>query len=76
MHGQVLTVCGAHCAAGERCYVVVLPDGTKTHLPVWMAEAEAAGDATVTPTPRVSIAALEAVRALLDHGGCSTKADR
>lgn len=68
-------MCGAHCAAGERSYVVILPDGTKTHVPVWMTEAEAARMVTLTATPHVSIAALEAVRALLDQGRRSMKAD-
>src|SRR6185312_10905059 len=66
LHGRVLPVCGAHCAAGERCYVVTLADGTKTHLPVWMTELDAEGDASLADHPFASIAALEAVRALVD----------
>lgn len=68
-------MCGAHCAAGERCYVVTLADGTKTHLPVWMTEADAARDVTLVQTPRVSVAALETVRTLLDRARRSVKAD-
>jgi hypothetical protein len=71
----VLDVCGAHCAVGERCYVVTLGDGTKTHLPVWMTVAEAAHEATLSSMPLVSVAALEAVRSLLDHALRSTTAD-
>lgn len=68
-------MCGAHCAAGERSYVVALPDGTKTYLPVWMTEAAAAREVTLTDTPCVSLAALEAVRVLLDQARRSGKAD-
>lgn len=68
-------MCGGHCTAGERCYVVTLADGTKTHLPVWMTEADAAGDVKLVPTPRVSVAALETVRSLLDPGHHSVQAD-
>jgi len=61
-----MPVCGAHCAAGERSYVVTLADGTKTHLPVWMTEPDAACDVSLVDHPFVSVAALDAVRALLD----------
>jgi len=71
----VLTVYGGHCAAGERSHVVLLPDGTKAMLPVWMAEAAAAHDVALTASPHVSIAALEAVRALLDQGPGSGEGD-
>jgi len=46
--------------------VVTLADGTKTHLPVWMTELDAEGDASLADHPFASIAALEAVRALVD----------
>ena len=59
-------MCGAHCAAGERSYVVTLADGTRTHLPVWMTEPDAGRAVALTSAPHVSIAALEAVRGLLD----------
>ena len=65
LHGRVLDVCGGHAMAGERSYVVVLPDGSKTLLPAWMTEAAAASDVIITTTPHVSIAALECLRALL-----------
>jgi hypothetical protein len=71
----VLDVCGAHCAAGERSYVVKLVDGTKAHLPVWMTEREAACEVALTDTPYVSVPALEAVRALLDQARDSPKTD-
>jgi len=66
-HGQVLAVTGSHCVAGERSYVVTLADGTKTHLPIWMTESAATCDVTLVALPRVSVAALEQVRSLLDH---------
>ena len=59
-------MCGAHRAAGERSYVVTLADGTKTHLPVWMTEPDAEGDVSLVDHPFASIAALEALRTLLD----------
>jgi hypothetical protein len=74
-HGHVVPVCGVHCAAGERSYVVTLSDGTKTHLPVWMTEPGAADDVTLVEAPHVSVAALEAVRLLLDQARDSGKAD-
>ena len=55
--------------------VITLVDGTKTHLPVWMTEPEAAGEVALTDTPYVSVSALEAVRALLDQAWRSPKAD-
>ena len=58
-------MCGSHAMAGERSYVVVLPDGSKTLLPVWMTEASAAVEVTLTATPHVSVAALAHVRALV-----------
>jgi len=70
-----LEVCGTHCTAGERSYVVTLVDGTKTHLPAWMTEPEAAGEVALTDTPYVSVSALKAVRALLDQALRSPKAD-
>jgi len=71
----LVEVCGAHCAAGERAYVVTLVDGTKTHLPAWMTEAEAAREVALTDTPFVSVAALETVRALVDQARRSAKAE-
>ena len=68
-------MCGTHCAAGERSYVVTLADGTKTHLPVWMTDVEAAREVTLTDTPHVSVAALEAVCVLLDQAHRLPKAD-
>jgi len=68
-------VCGARCAAGERCYVVTLADGTKTHLPVWMAELDAGQVVPVVEHPFVSIAALQAVRTLVDDARCAQKDD-
>ncbi len=65
--------------AGERSYVVVLPDGSKTLLPVWMTEAAAAIPVTLTPTPHISVDALTQVRALvapsLDSRGRRSEAD-
>ena len=58
-------MCGSHAMAGERSYVVVLPDGSKTLLPVWMTEPSAAITVTLTTTPRVSVDALAQVRALV-----------
>lgn len=55
--------------------MVTLTDGTKTHLPVWMTEPAAAEDVTLGDAPYVSIAALEAVRLLLDHAHHAAKAD-
>ena len=55
--------------------MVTLGDGTKTHLPVWMTEPEAAGEVALTDRPHVSVAALEAVRALLDQAGRSPEAE-
>ncbi len=79
LHGQVLDVCGSHAMAGERSYVVVLPDGSKTLLPVWMTEASAAVAVPLTTTPHVSVAALAHVRALmassLDRRGRHPEAD-
>ncbi|HVH66661.1 MAG TPA: hypothetical protein VM716_02235 [Gemmatimonadales bacterium] len=54
---------------------MTLADGTKTHLPVWMTEPEAAGEVALTDTPHVSVAALAAVRALLDQAGGAAKAE-
>ena len=72
----MLAVCGAHGAGGERSYVVTLADGTKSHLPAWMTEPEAGGEVALTEAPFASIAALEAVRVLLDQVRRSPKADR
>ena len=58
-------MCGTHAMAGERSYVIVLPDGSKTLLPVWMTETAAAEPVALTTAPTVSVAALEALRALL-----------
>lgn len=69
-------MCGAHCAAGERCYVITLADRTKTHLPVWMTEPDAGREAPVVERPVVSIAALEAVRTLVDEACRSRDAER
>lgn len=66
LHGQVVDVLAEHGAAGERSYVIVLADGSKAMLPIWMTEAAAAHEVALTTTPRVSIAALETVRSLLD----------
>ena len=55
--------------------MVTIVDGTKSHLPVWMTEPEAAGEVALTATPYVSVSALEAVRALLDEARHSPKAD-
>lgn len=64
--GQSLPVCGAHTAGRETSYVVQLPDGTKTHVPHWMTEAAADSEPSCVATPHVSVAALQAVRAMLD----------
>ena len=61
----MLDVCGTHAMAGERSYVVVLPDGSKTLLPIWMTEPAAAGPIALTTAPTVSVAALETLRTLL-----------
>ena len=53
--------------AGERSYVILLPDGSKTLLPIWMTEAASAPAGTLTKVPHVCVAALEALRALLDQ---------
>ncbi len=75
----MLDVCGSHALAGERSYVVVLPDGSKTLLPVWMTETSAAVEVTLTTTPHVSVAALAHLRALLaaslDRPGRRDEAD-
>jgi hypothetical protein len=68
-------VCGAYRAADEHSYVVQLADGTKTHLPAWMTEPEAAEAPTLTTAPTVSVAALTALRTLLDAVAGSAKAE-
>lgn len=75
LRGQVVDVCAEHCAAGERSYVIVLADGSKTMLPIWMTEAAAGHEVALTTAPHVSIAALETVRALLDAGRDRAEAD-
>lgn len=75
LHGQVVDVLAEHCAAGERSYVIVLADGSKTMLPVWMTDTTAAHEVALTTAPHVSIAALETVRALLDAGQDRPEAD-
>jgi hypothetical protein len=45
---------------------VQLADGTKTHLPAWMTAPEGGGPPTLTTAPTVSVAALAALRTLLD----------
>lgn len=66
---------GSHCVAGERSYVVTLPDGTKTHVPVWLTEPEAADAVALTETPFVSVSALLVIRALLDRTRRAREAD-
>jgi hypothetical protein len=51
--------------AGEEHLVVVQPDGTLALVPSWMAES-AAGSATLTACPRLSIGRLVEVRARID----------
>ena len=45
---------------------MVLPDGTKSEVPVWMMEGEAEGGAELVASPRVSVSALQALRRLFD----------
>ena len=45
---------------------MVLPDGTKTEVPVWMTEADAALYGTSVERPVLSVRALESLRRLLD----------
>jgi hypothetical protein len=59
----------------ERSYVVQLADGTKTHLPAWMTVPEAGGPPTLTTAPTVSVAALTALRTLLDAVAGAGKAE-
>lgn len=66
LHGQVLEVERELTADGERVYVIALGDESLTHLPVWMTEPAAAIPATVVADPVVSVAALAALRRLLD----------
>jgi hypothetical protein len=66
LHDQDVPLCGSQVTAGEHCYVVTLPDGSKTILPVWMTEPESASAAVHAGKPHVSVRALESLRALLD----------
>jgi hypothetical protein len=66
LHGQTFDVERALTADGERVYVITLADGSLTHLPVWMTEDAAAGSTTLTGSPSVSVAGLEALRRLVD----------
>jgi hypothetical protein len=66
LHGQALEVERELTADHERVYVIALPDGSLTHLPVWMTESGAAVPATVVRSPVVSVPALRALRRLLD----------
>ena len=66
LHGQTLDVERALTAEGERLFVITLADGSLTQLPVWMTEDAAAGPATLSASPHVSVAGLEALRRLMD----------
>lgn len=66
LHGQELEVERELTADGERVFVIALSDGSLTHLPVWMTEPTAAIPAAVVGDPVVSVAALAALRRLLD----------
>lgn len=61
-----LRVTGCRDRGGQASYVVTLPDGTKTEVPVWMTEADAALNCTAVERPVVSVSALEALRRLFD----------
>jgi hypothetical protein len=67
LHDLDVSVTGFRVTAGERSFVITLPDGSKTLLPVWMTEPEAASAAALTEKPHVNVRALEALRALLDR---------
>ena len=65
--GRELDVCGRHVRGGESSFVVVLPDGTRSEIPEWMTRADAGNGARlVSSPPTVSVAALRALRRLLD----------
>ena len=63
--GQMVPVTFRRQFAGEEHLVVVQPDGTLALVPSWMAEA-AAGSATLTTCPRLSIGRLVELRTRLD----------
>ena len=64
-----LRVTGCRDRGGQASYVVTLPDGTKTEVPVWMTEADAALGGTAVERPVLSVRALESLRRLLDASG-------
>jgi hypothetical protein len=64
--GREVPVVGHRVYGGEAFWVMVLPDGTRAEIPEWMTEAEAGRGADVGAEPVVSIAALRALRRLID----------
>lgn len=58
---------GGTTHAGLACYVVTLADGTKSTLPIWMAEANAARGAEIRDVGVASLAALQELRGLVDE---------
>jgi hypothetical protein len=66
LHGRVLDVERELTADGERVYVIALGDESLTHLPVWMTDPAAAIPMTIVADPVVTVAALAALRRLLD----------
>jgi hypothetical protein len=63
--GQMVPVTFRRRFAGEEHLVVIQPDGTLALVPSWMVEA-AAGSATLTTCPRLSIGRLVELRMRLD----------
>ena len=65
--GEEFVVCGGTSHAGVACYHVTLADGTRTALPIWMTDREAAERAELHDGGRVSVSALVALRSLVDE---------
>jgi hypothetical protein len=65
--GQEVLVRGRTSHAGVASYVIVQPDDTLCALPVWMTRDCTTEEATLREVGLASLAALEALRALVDE---------
>ncbi len=52
---------------GVSYYVVTLPDGSDTYLPVWMTDEVICRNFIIEPTPVSTLEALQNAQQLLDH---------